>query len=120
MADSVGQNNNKIILPTNIKMETDGNGTLYYIEYTYSSPKTIDRILDQDDIERGNIILSQAQKYYNFNDKVNDDDLAELKKLEEQLQPEYPTKSYFVEYCFSLLEEPIAQALSTIMPILAQ
>jgi hypothetical protein len=95
-----------IELPENIKTTFDKEGTLCYIEYTYIDPKTFDRILDANDLDRGYVLLEEAKNILKFDDNVQDDDINNLKKLEEQINPEYKIGSYLIEYCICTLESP--------------
>jgi len=108
----------KLELPKNIKTFVDDRGTLYYIEYTFLKHGSIDRLVDENDLNRGHILLSEAKQILKFNNVVEDCDMINLKKLEEQLKPEHIIDSYLIEYSVCTMDIPPSSSSSLIMSII--
>ena len=108
----------EITLPENIKTNDDDKGTLYYIESATVKYGSMDRIIDENDLNRGHILLTEAKQILKFNNDVEDEDMLALKKLEEQLNPEHKIDSYLVEYVLCTMETPFSSSCSLIMPII--
>lgn len=109
-----------ITLPQNIEILTDNEGTLYYITYTFikKSDGFGSRVLDESDLSRGYVLLSEAKDILKFSDEVQIDDIINLKNLEKQLYPEYKIGSYLVEYIISTLDTQPNFTNSLIMSII--